>query len=208
MEETVSENKKLNYIQAALVEKELSSRVLGLCLDIHKGTLTNWTNNITQPNLENIEKIADLLELENYKLINNTKRRNTGLIPALIAEYKRLTNEEKMELYVTVTKDGKTKKTYNPELQSALWNFIEIFRNKTSEAIFTDPVFIDKYYKDIEDKERKDKSIFICKALPQDGKPYFEYLVVNESLGEDHFVARFARKDDAEAYVAWIENEK
>ncbi|NGM67320.1 MULTISPECIES: helix-turn-helix domain-containing protein [Sphingobacterium] len=206
MEETGSDNKKLNYIQTALVEKEMSSRVLGLCLDIHKGTLTNWTNNITQPNLENIEKIAELLELDNYKLINNTKRKDTGLISALVAEYKRLTNEEKMGLYVTVTKDGKTKKTYNPELQSALWDFIENFRKKISETILTDPVFIDKYYKDIEDKERLDESIFICKALPQEGKPYFEYLVVNESLGEDHFVARFARKEDAEAYVEWLEN--
>lgn len=206
MEGTGGEDKNLNYLQKILEDKGLSSRVLGLCLNIHKGTLTNWTNNLTQPNLDDIEKMAEFLELGNHKLIRNTKRIDTGLIAAVVEEYKRLTKDQGMDLYVnTLSNNSKTKKVYNPKLQSALWEFISVHKKHHIEKpIRSKSIFIDKYYRDIDAEKHKGKAIFICKALPQEGKPYFEYLVVNESLGIDHFVARFARKEDAEAYVKWL----
>lgn len=209
MEDLGDEDKNLNYLQKILEDKGLTSRVLGLCLNIHKGTLTNWTNNITQPKLDDIEKMAEFLELGNHKLIRNKKRIDTGLIAAVVEEYKRLTKDKGMDLYVnTLSKNSKTKKIYNPKLQSALWEFISDYKkNHIEQSIYNESIFIDNYYRNIDAEMHKGKAIFICKALPQEGKPYFEYLVVNESLGVDHFVARFARKEDAEAYIEWLENE-
>jgi|SRR5690606_7769766 len=127
MEEDSEESKNLNRLKELLDETDMSARILGLCLNIHKGTLSNWNTNATQPNLDDVERIADLLEEDNHKLVVNKKRTKTGLAEGIVREYKRLTKEEKLPLYVQVTdkKTKKLKKVYNPELFDAMWVFIE-----------------------------------------------------------------------------------
>ena len=88
-------NGKLNNLKELLDESGMSARVLGLCLNIHKGTLSNWNTNTNQPNLEDVEKIADLLEIDNHQVVVNRSRTNTGLASAIAGEYKRLTKEKK-----------------------------------------------------------------------------------------------------------------
>lgn len=124
-------NSGLNRLKELLDERSISARIIGVCLNIHKGTLSNWNTNSTQPDLEDVDKIADLLEVDNHQVINNTQRVNTGLAEAVVEEYKHLTKDKKMPLYVQ-QKDAKNKlkKVYNPQLTEALQDFITKYKEK------------------------------------------------------------------------------
>jgi len=126
MSDDSKENNGLNNLKELLGKSGMSARILGLCLNIHKGTLSNWNTNTTQPNLDDVERIADLLEEDNHGVVVNKERVKTGLAEAIVQEYKRLTKEVNLPLYVQV-KDKKTKKVkkvYNPKLFEAIWAFI------------------------------------------------------------------------------------
>lgn len=127
MSDDSEETNRLNNLKELLGDSGMSARILGLCLNIHKGTLSNWNMNNTQPNLDDVERIADLLEESNHRVIVNKERVKTGLAEAIVQEYKRLTKEVSLPLYVQVTdkKTKKKKKVYNPKLFEAMWAFIK-----------------------------------------------------------------------------------
>lgn len=186
-----------NYLKEVLTNSGLSSRLLGLCLNIHKGTLSNWNSNLTQPNLEDIDKIASLIETDNFNLIKNSRRKSTGLVDAINSEYKRLTKDLNLSLYIEEEKDGKTKKIYNPILQKSMWDFIENYRtinqNREEESIKE----FNKPFIELTLEELNDNTIFICKESSSNELQSFEYLVVNMNLNEQKFIAKFSRKEDA-----------
>ncbi|AIM39105.1 hypothetical protein KO02_22275 [Sphingobacterium sp. ML3W] len=193
-----------NYLKEVLTNSGLSSRLLGLCLNIHKGTLSNWNSNLTQPNLEDIDKIASIIEIDNFDLIKNSKRKTTGLIDAINIEYRRLTKDLNLPLYIEEEKDGKTKKIYNPILQKSIWDFIEnyrtINRHKEEESIKE----FNKPYTELTQDELNEITVFICKEPSSNELLNFEYLVVNTSLNEQKFIARFSRKEDAKIFAELV----
>jgi transcriptional regulator with XRE-family HTH domain len=63
------ENKDLNRIKIVLVEKKKTSRWLAEQLGKDPATVSKWCTNTTQPSLESLLKIAELLEVNYTELL-------------------------------------------------------------------------------------------------------------------------------------------
>jgi hypothetical protein len=73
----------------------------------------------------------------------------------------------------------------------------------------TEPIYINKLYKDITGEEKKSigECFYICRHTNDaQGHPYFEYLIVYNSI-PGIFIARFKEKEMAEEYVVWKNSE-
>jgi len=70
----MEENKDLNRIKVMLVEKKRTCKWLAeqLCKD--RATVSKWCTNTSQPSLEMLLKIADLLEINYTELIRATPK--------------------------------------------------------------------------------------------------------------------------------------
>lgn len=63
---------KINRLKVVLVEKEKSGKWLADQLGKSTCTVSKWCNNITQPDLQTLNKIATILGVNIKDLLNNT----------------------------------------------------------------------------------------------------------------------------------------
>jgi len=68
------EVKELNRLKVVLVEKKRTGVWLVEQLGVTSVTVSKWCNNITQPTLSTLDKIAELLEIDSTELIKTKKR--------------------------------------------------------------------------------------------------------------------------------------
>ena len=61
--------KKLNRLKLVLVEKDKTGVWLSEQLGVTTVTVSKWCNNVTQPTLPTLDRIAELLECEKRELI-------------------------------------------------------------------------------------------------------------------------------------------
>ena len=70
------ENNGLNRIKVMLVEKNKTARWHSKELGKAQTTVSKWCTNQSQPTLEILFKIADLLEVDYTELVRNTKKQD------------------------------------------------------------------------------------------------------------------------------------
>ena len=64
------ESKDLNRLKLVLVEKKRTAKWLAQELGVSPVTLSKWCSNATQPSLQTLDKIADILEVDPRDLLN------------------------------------------------------------------------------------------------------------------------------------------
>ena len=64
---------KLNRIKAVLAEQEKTSKWLAEQVGKSACTVSKWCNNVVQPDLNTLDKIAKLLDVDVRELIVSTK---------------------------------------------------------------------------------------------------------------------------------------
>lgn len=65
--------KELNRIKVVLVEKKRTSKWLASQLGKNVSTVSKWCTNSSQPDLQTLDQIADLLEIDTRELIRSKK---------------------------------------------------------------------------------------------------------------------------------------
>lgn len=65
------ENKQLNRIKVVLVEKRRTGVLLAEQLGVSPVTISKWCSNTTQPTLQTLDKIAELLEIDMRELLTS-----------------------------------------------------------------------------------------------------------------------------------------
>lgn len=65
----------MNRIKAVLAEKQLTSKWLAQELGKAENTVSRWCSNKVQPSLENLFKVAELLEVDICDLLKPTLNR-------------------------------------------------------------------------------------------------------------------------------------
>ena len=66
----------INRIKLVLVEKKRTSKWLSGQLGVTPSTVSKWCTNSSQPDLSNLLKIADLLEVDIKELLVSEYRKN------------------------------------------------------------------------------------------------------------------------------------
>ena len=64
------DSKDLNRLKLVLVEKKRTAKWLAQELGVSPVTLSKWCSNSTQPSLQTLDKIADILEVDPRDLLN------------------------------------------------------------------------------------------------------------------------------------------
>lgn len=67
------EAERINRIKVVLVEQNKTGKWLAEQLQKNEATVSRWCSNTSQPSLEMLVKIADVLGVETKDLINNRK---------------------------------------------------------------------------------------------------------------------------------------
>lgn len=67
---------KLNRIKAVLAEQEKTSKWLAEQVGKSACTVSKWCNNVVQPDLNTLDKIAKLLDVDVKDLLNSTEKLN------------------------------------------------------------------------------------------------------------------------------------
>ncbi len=65
--------KDLNRIKVVLVEKKKTSKWLAQQLGKNAATVSNWCTNKAQPDLQTLDKIAELLSIDKRELLTPPK---------------------------------------------------------------------------------------------------------------------------------------
>ena len=65
----MEQNKELNRLKVVLVEKKRTAKWLAHELGKDAATISKWNSNTSQPSLETLRKIADLLEVDVRELL-------------------------------------------------------------------------------------------------------------------------------------------
>lgn len=65
------ENKQLNRIKVVLVEKRRTGVWLAEQLGVSSVTISKWCSNTTQPTLQTLDKIAELLNIDMRELLTS-----------------------------------------------------------------------------------------------------------------------------------------
>lgn len=65
------ENKQLNRIKVVLVEKRRTGVWLAEQLGVSSVTISKWCSNTTQPTLQTLDKIAELLDIDMRELLTS-----------------------------------------------------------------------------------------------------------------------------------------
>ncbi|WP_302309473.1 helix-turn-helix transcriptional regulator [Phocaeicola coprocola] len=65
----MEQNKELNRLKVVLVEKKRTAKWLAQELGKDTATISKWNSNTSQPSLETLRKIADLLEVDVRELL-------------------------------------------------------------------------------------------------------------------------------------------
>lgn len=63
----------LNRLKVVLVEKKRTSRWLAAELGKNPSTVSKWCTNVSQPDLQTLNRIAELLDVDIKELINSKK---------------------------------------------------------------------------------------------------------------------------------------
>lgn len=63
----------LNRLKIVLVEKKRTSRWLAAELGKNPSTVSKWCTNVSQPDLQTLNRIAELLDVDVKELINSKK---------------------------------------------------------------------------------------------------------------------------------------
>ena len=71
----MEDTKDLNRIKVMLVEKKRTSKWLAEQLGIDPATISKWCTNASQPTLDLLLEIADLLEVDYTELVRAPKSR-------------------------------------------------------------------------------------------------------------------------------------
>ena len=69
----MEQNKELNRLKVVLVEKKRTAKWLAQELGKDAATISKWNSNTSQPSLETLRKIADLLEEDVRELLIPSK---------------------------------------------------------------------------------------------------------------------------------------
>lgn len=69
----MEQNKELNRLKVVLVEKKRTTKWLAQELGKDAATISKWNSNTSQPSLETLRKIADLLEVDVRELLIPSK---------------------------------------------------------------------------------------------------------------------------------------
>lgn len=69
----MEQNKELNRLKVVLVEKKRTAKWLAQKLGKDAATISKWNSNTSQPSLETLRKIADLLEVDVRELLIPSK---------------------------------------------------------------------------------------------------------------------------------------
>jgi predicted phosphohydrolase len=119
-----------NKIKELTEEEGISSVLVSLWTNVNITTVSAWNSNTSQPSDINLDKVGELFEVDNRMLFREKERTKTGLAKALQKELDRLTEIEKMPLYVeeTQSKTGKLVWVNNPELVRLLSEFAEKYK--------------------------------------------------------------------------------
>lgn len=62
--------RKLNRLKAVLAEQSRTGKSLAEELNVSSVTVSRWSQNISQPDLETLSKIADILQVDPRDLLN------------------------------------------------------------------------------------------------------------------------------------------
>lgn len=121
----MTKKKNINKIKLVTIEKGISSRLLSLWVNVDYTTVSQWNSNNYQPSSDKLNKIGELLEVDNRELLEPQNRVDTGFAKALQNELERLHKEEKMPYEVEKRNSitGKIIRVNNPKLIKALKNF-------------------------------------------------------------------------------------
>ena len=65
-------NKQLNRIKVVLADKQRTNKWLAEQLGKDKTTISKWCTNSSQPDLQTLTKVAQLLEVDIKDLLNST----------------------------------------------------------------------------------------------------------------------------------------
>ena len=63
----------LNRLKVVLVEKKRTSRLLAVELGKNPSTVSKWCTNVSQPDLQTLNRIAELLDVDIKELINSNR---------------------------------------------------------------------------------------------------------------------------------------
>ena len=63
----------INRLKLVLVEKKKTSKWLAEQLKKDPSTVSKWCTNVSQPDLDTLSKIAELLNIDRRELINKSK---------------------------------------------------------------------------------------------------------------------------------------
>lgn len=66
-------NNPLNRVKVVLAEKQRTSKWLAEQLGVTPATVSKWCTNTSQPDLQTLARIADLLNCDNRDLITSKK---------------------------------------------------------------------------------------------------------------------------------------
>jgi DNA-binding Xre family transcriptional regulator len=66
-------NNPLNRVKVVLVEKQRTSKWLAEQLGVTPATVSKWCTNTSQPDLQTLDKIAELLDCDTRELITSKK---------------------------------------------------------------------------------------------------------------------------------------
>ena len=69
------QKKRYNRIKIVLIEKDKTNTWLADQLGFSKGAVSRWCTNDNQPTIENLFKIADLLDVDVSELLISNKKR-------------------------------------------------------------------------------------------------------------------------------------
>ena len=70
----MSKNKGLNRIKVVLAEKQCTNKWLAEQLDKGEATISKWCTNSSQPDLQTLTKVAQLLDVDISELLNKTEK--------------------------------------------------------------------------------------------------------------------------------------
>lgn len=131
-----------NRIKDATKEAGVSSRLVALWVDVDYTSVSRWNSNISQPGDANIDKVGELLEIDNKDLLESNGRINTGLAKALEEELRRLHKKEKIpyEIEKTDKETGKKVMVNNPKLMKLLKDFAKQYLKNIKKTDTNDSI--------------------------------------------------------------------
>ncbi len=123
-------SEKINNLRQELAKTSLSVAALALYLDVSESTVSKWNSNTEEPAIKSLDKIGQVLEVENSELLLFKDRTKTGLAEALQLKYKELLKNNVSKKIESRDSKGNKKMVNNPEFVRALRDFVDQYKSK------------------------------------------------------------------------------